>query len=113
MRGWSVTSGTERILARARAGEPDRQRILPGPRWDRSAFELIGFPLMRSFFFVEKFLQNDDAFFQPADSLGVLDAHDLVFQCLSRTLLIRPAQADRQPRAAAGDYIETRPLLRQ
>ncbi len=62
---------------------------------------------------MEKFFQNDDAFFEPADALGVFDAHDFVFQRLRRTLLVRSAEANGQPRTAARNDVQARPLLRQ
>src|SRR5207249_6505109 len=80
---------------------------------NRYSLEFIEPAFMRCPFFVKKLAQDRDTFFEPSDALGVLDAHDFMFQRLRRALLIRSAQTHREPRAAAGDHVKTRPLLRE
>src|SRR5215468_407747 len=92
-------------------GDPDRDRVLHGTRLNRDAFELIKAAFVRCFFLVEEFAQDGDSFLQPTDPFGVLDAHDFVLERLSRALLIGSAETNRQPRPAAGDDIQARPLL--
>jgi hypothetical protein len=68
---------------------------------------------VRRLFLVEKFAQDRDAFLETRDTLGVFDAHDLVLERLRGALLVRSAEADREPGTSAGNHVEAGPLLRQ
>ena len=62
---------------------------------------------------MKQFLQDYDAFFEPADALGIFDTHDFVLERLRGALLVGTAETNGEPRASAGNDIEARPLLRE